>query len=109
MIELLTTQIVPMLAPHIAPIMFAGMVLLLVSTQLGWTHRLRDRTKLYFAVNAIGRWSMIDMSTWPSPCFERRSQSERQMPVPLTVPTENRVVPESCSQRINDRRRLPST
>ena len=39
----------------------AGMVVLLVSTQLGWTHRLRDRTRLYFAVNAIGRWSMIDI------------------------------------------------
>jgi len=38
-----------------------GMALLLISTQRGWTFRLRDRTRLYFAINAIGRWSMIDI------------------------------------------------
>jgi paraquat-inducible protein A len=38
-----------------------GMVLLLVSTRSGWSGRLRDRTRLYGAVNAIGRWSMIDI------------------------------------------------
>lgn len=38
-----------------------GMTVLLVSTQRGWTARLRDRSRLYFIVNAIGRWSMIDI------------------------------------------------
>ncbi len=38
-----------------------GLIVLLVSCRLGWAARLRDRTKLYFAVNAIGRWSMIDI------------------------------------------------
>lgn len=38
-----------------------GLAILLVSCQLGWAARLRDRTRLYFAVNAIGRWSMIDI------------------------------------------------
>jgi paraquat-inducible protein A len=38
-----------------------GMVLLLVSARAGWRGRLRDRTRLYGAVNAIGRWSMIDI------------------------------------------------
>ncbi|PWS36352.1 paraquat-inducible protein A [Falsiroseomonas bella] len=38
-----------------------GLGLLLGSTQAGWRGRLRDRTRLYFAVHAIGRWSMIDI------------------------------------------------
>jgi paraquat-inducible protein A len=38
-----------------------GMAVLLVSCQLGWTARLRDRTRLYGLVCAIGRWSMIDI------------------------------------------------
>jgi paraquat-inducible protein A len=38
-----------------------GLIVLLLSAQFGWTSRLRDRTKLYFAVHAIGRWSMIDI------------------------------------------------
>lgn len=38
-----------------------GLAVLLVSTHYGWTGRLRDRTRLYFVVNAIGRWSMIDI------------------------------------------------
>jgi paraquat-inducible protein A len=38
-----------------------GMAVLLISTQRGWTSRLRDRTRLYFAINTIGRWSMIDI------------------------------------------------
>jgi paraquat-inducible protein A len=38
-----------------------SMILLLVSTQRGSALRLRDRGRLYFAVNAIGRWSMIDI------------------------------------------------
>ncbi|MBR0651636.1 paraquat-inducible protein A [Roseomonas terrae] len=38
-----------------------GLVVLLVSCQRGWGQRLRDRTRLYFVVNAVGRWSMIDI------------------------------------------------
>ena len=38
-----------------------GLAMLLLSTQSGWTSWLRERTRLYFAVNAIGRWSMIDI------------------------------------------------
>jgi len=38
-----------------------GLAVLLVSYRLGWEARLRDRTRLYFVVNAIGRWSMIDI------------------------------------------------
>lgn len=38
-----------------------GLALLLLSVRFAWTTRLRDRTRLYFVVNAIGRWSMIDI------------------------------------------------
>ncbi|MBX9700715.1 MAG: paraquat-inducible protein A [Acetobacteraceae bacterium] len=38
-----------------------GLAVLLISTHRGWMARLRDRTRLYFVVNAIGRWSMIDI------------------------------------------------
>ena len=38
-----------------------GLFSLLLSTQLGATTRLRDRTILYRIIDAIGRWSMIDI------------------------------------------------
>jgi paraquat-inducible protein A len=38
-----------------------GLGILLISTQLGSTSRLHDRTILYRVVDAIGRWSMIDI------------------------------------------------
>lgn len=38
-----------------------GLAVLLVSCRMGWVARLRDRTRLYGVVNAIGRWSMIDI------------------------------------------------
>jgi len=38
-----------------------GLSGLLISTQLGSTWRLHDRTVLYRIVDAIGRWSMIDI------------------------------------------------
>jgi len=38
-----------------------GLAALLVSCHAGWRARLRDRTRLYGVVNAIGRWSMIDI------------------------------------------------
>ena len=40
-----------------------GMAVLLVSTQLGSTRALRDRTALYRVIDAIGRWSNIDIFT----------------------------------------------
>ena len=38
-----------------------GLVLMLVATQTGRVTRLRDRTRLYYLVCWIGRWSMIDI------------------------------------------------
>lgn len=38
-----------------------GLSTLLLTTQFGWSERLRDRTRLYRIVDAIGRWSMIDI------------------------------------------------
>ena len=38
-----------------------GLMWLLVSVQRGSTSRLRDRTALYRIVEAVGRWSMIDI------------------------------------------------
>jgi paraquat-inducible protein A len=38
-----------------------GLATLLISTQIGTTWRLHDRTILYRIVDAIGRWSMIDI------------------------------------------------
>ena len=39
----------------------AGLGILLISTQFGTPRRLRDRTVLYRIVDAVGRWSMIDV------------------------------------------------
>jgi paraquat-inducible protein A len=38
-----------------------SLVLLLVTTQIGTGWRLHDRTVLYRIVDAVGRWSMIDI------------------------------------------------
>lgn len=38
-----------------------GLTILLTTTQMRATRRLRDRTTLYRIVDAIGRWSMIDI------------------------------------------------
>ena len=38
-----------------------GLMLLLVTTQMGRKGRLRDRAVLYRIVSAVGRWSMIDI------------------------------------------------
>lgn len=38
-----------------------GLVLLLVSVQVGWQARLLERARLYRALEAIGRWSMLDI------------------------------------------------
>jgi paraquat-inducible protein A len=39
----------------------AGLSIMLISTQTGRSGRLRDRTRLYYVVRWIGRWSMIDI------------------------------------------------
>lgn len=38
-----------------------SLAILLITTQRGYPRRLRDRTRLYRIVDAIGRWSMIDI------------------------------------------------
>jgi len=38
-----------------------GLAVMLVTTQTGRSEWLRDRTRLYLVVRAIGRWSMIDI------------------------------------------------
>jgi paraquat-inducible protein A len=38
-----------------------GLAIMLVSVRRGWTGRLRDRTRLFFIIEFIGRWSMIDV------------------------------------------------
>jgi paraquat-inducible protein A len=38
-----------------------GLAYLLLSVQLGWTARARDRTLLYRIIEQVGRWSMIDV------------------------------------------------
>ena len=65
--ELLSDRMYPLAAlVFFASIMvpmlkLVGLITLLLTTQSGWAHRLRDRTMLYRLVNAIGRWSMIDI------------------------------------------------
>jgi paraquat-inducible protein A len=39
----------------------AGLSILLITTQLGLAGRLAERTRLYRIVEAVGRWSMIDV------------------------------------------------
>jgi paraquat-inducible protein A len=66
-VELLDSGLYPLaalvfFASVAVPLMkVVGLGVLLGSTQAGWRARLRDRTRLYFVVNAIGRWSMIDI------------------------------------------------
>jgi paraquat-inducible protein A len=38
-----------------------GLVLLLVSVQLGWQRGMLERARLYRALEAVGRWSMLDI------------------------------------------------
>lgn len=38
-----------------------GLVLLLLSVQLGWQERVLERARLYRALEAVGRWSMLDI------------------------------------------------
>jgi paraquat-inducible protein A len=38
-----------------------GLTAMLISVQTGRTRWLRDRTRLYYIIHWIGRWSMIDI------------------------------------------------
>ena len=38
-----------------------GLIFLVLSVQLRWTERLRDRTRLFRIIEGIGRWSMVDV------------------------------------------------
>ncbi len=66
-IELIHAQMIPIallvfVASITVPMLkLVGLVLMLVTTQLGSDWRLRDRTRLYRVVDVIGRWSMIDV------------------------------------------------
>jgi paraquat-inducible protein A len=65
--ELLTSGMYPLAAlVFCASIMvpmlkLVGLTALLLTVHLRWGGRLRDRTVLYRIINAIGRWSMIDI------------------------------------------------
>jgi paraquat-inducible protein A len=65
--ELLDTGMYPLaalvfLASVAVPMMkLLGLSVMLIATQTGRTQWLRDRTRLYYVVRWIGRWSMIDI------------------------------------------------
>jgi paraquat-inducible protein A len=65
--ELLATHMYPLaalvfFASIAVPMMkLVGLTIMLVATQTGRLGWLRDRTRLYYAVRWIGRWSMIDI------------------------------------------------
>jgi len=65
--ELITAGMLPLaalvfFASILVPVLkLVGLTILLVSTQMRSTGRLRDRTRLYRIVDAVGRWSMIDI------------------------------------------------
>jgi len=39
----------------------AGLFSLVVTAQMGWGRRLRERTKLYKLIDAVGPWAMLDV------------------------------------------------
>jgi paraquat-inducible protein A len=65
--ELIDNQLWPLaalvfFASFVVPCLkLIGLAFLLVSTQMGWTWRLHDRTVAYRIIDFIGRWSMIDI------------------------------------------------
>jgi paraquat-inducible protein A len=66
-VELLNSGMFPLavlvfFASVMVPVLkLVGLTILLISTKRQATGRLRDRTILYRIVNAVGRWSMIDI------------------------------------------------
>jgi paraquat-inducible protein A len=65
--ELIETRMYPLaalvfFASIAVPVLkMAGLTAMLVSAQTGYTQWLRDRTRLYYIIRRIGRWSMIDI------------------------------------------------
>jgi paraquat-inducible protein A len=65
--ELLATRMYPLaalvfLASIAVPMLkLVGLTIMLIATQTGRSEWLRDRTRLYYVVRWIGRWSMIDI------------------------------------------------
>jgi paraquat-inducible protein A len=54
--------IVVFMASMVIPLVkLAGLFSLVVTTHMGWGRRLRDRTKLYKLIDAIGPWAMLDV------------------------------------------------
>ena len=54
MLVLFASSLVPILK-------LLGLFILLVSVERGWTGQRRPRTRLYRIIEAIGRWSMVDI------------------------------------------------
>ena len=65
--ELLTSGMYPLAALvffasiAVPMLKMVGLSVMLVSAQLGHTRWIRDRTRLYYTIHWIGRWSMIDI------------------------------------------------
>jgi paraquat-inducible protein A len=65
--ELLDSRLYPLaalvfLASVVIPLMkLVGLSVMLIATQTGRSSWLRDRTRLYYVVRWVGRWSMIDI------------------------------------------------
>lgn len=54
--------IVVFMASMVIPLVkLAGLFSLVVTTQMGWARRLRERTKLYKLIDAVGPWAMLDV------------------------------------------------
>ena len=65
--ELIETRMYPLAALvffasiAVPMLKLVGLSAMLVSVQTGYTQWLRDRTRLYYIIRWIGRWSMIDI------------------------------------------------
>ena len=54
--------IVVFMASMVIPLVkLAGLFSLVVTTHMGWGRRLRERTKLYKLIDAVGPWAMLDV------------------------------------------------
>ena len=54
--------IVVFMASMVIPLVkLAGLFSLVVTAQMGWARRLRERTKLYKLIDAVGPWAMLDV------------------------------------------------
>lgn len=54
--------IVVFMASMVIPLVkLAGLFSLVITVHMGWARRLRERTKLYKLIDAIGPWAMLDV------------------------------------------------